>query len=84
MPYIEPGRRDSVRPAMRPDGARNAGELNYAITVLIARYWRDRGPSYQAANDIVGALEGAKTEFQRRILAPYEDMKREQNGDVYE
>lgn len=84
MPYIEPGRREAVRPAQRPDAPRSAGELNYAITVLIARYWRDRGPSYQAANDVVGALEGAKAEFQRRVLAPYEDMKREQNGDVYE
>jgi hypothetical protein len=40
-------------------------------------------PSYQSINDVLGALEGAKLEFYRRIAAPYEDTKIQENGDVY-
>lgn len=83
MPYIPSDRREALRPPLRPENAQNPGELNYQITVLLARYWEHRGPSYQAANDIVGALEGAKAEFQRRIVGPYEAMKCEMHGDVY-
>ena len=46
-------------------------------------YLEAKGESYKTINDIVGALEGAKAEFQRRIVAPYEDKKRQINGDVY-
>lgn len=31
-----------------------------------------------------GVLRCAQLEFYRRVLAPYEDKKRKQNGDVYE
>ncbi len=59
-----------------------AGQLNYVITTIIRDYY-DKSPSYQSVNDIVGALEGAKLEFYRRVAAPYEDTKIVQNGDVY-
>lgn len=39
--------------------------------------------NYQGINDIIGALEGAKAEFQRRKVADYEDTKIAENGDVY-
>jgi hypothetical protein len=50
---------------------------------LLVNYWKLNGPSYTAINDIVGALDGAKMEFYRRVAIPYEDKKRELNGDVY-
>ena len=59
----------------------NAGELNYMFTKLIREYWM-RNQSYQTANDIIGALEGAKLEFYRRTVAPYEDIKIAENGDL--
>lgn len=79
MPYINQDDRIQMHKGRLP---LNAGELNYAFTVLIIDYWK-RAPRYQTANDIVGALEGAKAEFQRRILAKYEDSKIVENGDVY-
>lgn len=79
MPYITPERR---RPVIE-DGPKNAGELNYALTLVIHSYW-ERHQNYQGINDIVGALEGAKVEFQRRVVAPYEDGKIQQNGDIHE
>lgn len=84
MPYIKPERRIelSAYPEVQPGGWQGVGELNYLITMLIIDYWEVHG-NYQGINDIVGALEGAKLEFYRRIAVPYEDQKREANGDVY-
>ena len=78
MPYIEKSER--VRADARP---RTPGELNFAITSLLDRYLTDKGMSYTHVNDCLGALEGAKLEFYRRVVAPYEIQKMAQNGDVY-
>lgn len=78
MPYILKSQRD--RAEREPE---NAGELNFAITKLIKGYLRYTGNRYQALNDVLGALEGAKLEFYRRVVVPYEDGKIEENGDVW-
>lgn len=79
MPYIKAeDRKDIV-----PFGAINAGELNYVLTRIVNEYWHENGKNYQAFNDIIGALEGAKLELYRRKVAPYEDIKMKENGDVY-
>lgn len=86
MPYIKQERRDAMANTLEatPDCPHNAGELNYAITVLLLQYWRQPGPAnYQRINDIVGACGGALHEFQRRIVGKYEDQKIRENGDVY-
>jgi len=58
-----------------------AGMLNYCITELLDSY-RDGEWNYQQLNDVVGMLESCKSEFERRLVAPYEDEKRNENGDV--
>jgi hypothetical protein len=79
MPYIT----QELRPHLAAGwAARTPGSLNYQFTKLIADYWR-HNPSYRTINDIVGALEGAKLEFYRRIAVPYENAKLAENGDVY-
>lgn len=78
MPYIKEHNKDKVR----TNGATNAGELNFIITEIIQTYFIQNGAKYQQINDIVGALEGAKLEFTRRITNPYEDRKIKENGDV--
>ena len=40
--------------------------------------------SYKTCNDITGALINCEHEFYRRVVAPYEDKKIIENGDVYE
>ena len=60
----------------------NAGELNYLFTKIAHLYLTKQGTNYQAFNDLLGALEGAKLELYRRKTAPYEDDKIEYNGDV--
>lgn len=83
MPYIEQGWRDAID-AEPIGGLRlaNPGELNYAFTRLALNYLDRHGDKYQHFNDLIGALEGAKLELYRRRVAPYEDKKIEENGDV--
>jgi hypothetical protein len=78
MPYIEQNYREGAATApLTP------GELNYAFTKLIDGYLAQKGLTYAHINDCLGALEGAKLEFYRRVAVPYENDKRAANGDVY-
>jgi len=79
MPYITQDLRDDIDSGAIPQ---TAGELNYLLTVTALEYIREKGESYQAFNDVLGALEGCKLELYRRRIAPYEDFKMEVNGDV--
>lgn len=78
MPYITPERREQVKTS----GAQTPGELNYRITMLLEEY-RAGKLDYSTINTLVGALECAKLELYRRVAAPYEDLKKEENSDVY-
>jgi hypothetical protein len=80
MPYIRKLDRQSIAVGRQET---NPGELNYSITQLLIRYIENNGLSYQSINDVLGALEGSKQEFYRRVAAPYEDKKIKENGDVY-
>jgi len=63
--------------------AHTAGELNYEITTLILDYLHGKGESYTVMNEITGALECVKAEFYRKKVAPYENAKCHENGEVY-
>jgi hypothetical protein len=79
VPYITEIQRKEIADGRPPA---DAGELNYVLTLLAIEYFSTHG-NYQGINDVVGALDGCKAEFQRRIVAPYEDGKISVNGDVY-
>lgn len=79
MPYIT----EEARRELGDRGPKTAGELNYCLSLVIKQYIRENGLNYQNCNDVVGALDGAKVEFQRRVVAPYEDKKIRENGDIY-
>ena len=87
MPYIKPDDRTPLDPqtdqlcAALPT-EHFAGNLNYVISRLCAGLLA-KHKNYARINEIVGTLECAKLELYRRIAAPYEDTKIEQNGDVY-
>lgn len=84
MPYIkQEDRQKSTMTTTSLPTPKTAGELNYVFTLISKHYFQTNGANYQVINDVVGALDGAKVEFQRRIVAPYEDKKIAENGDVY-
>lgn len=79
MPYIKRERRDLARKSPS-----NAGELTYALTVLVVDYLDMIRPNhYSDYAKVLGALEATKLELYRRVVAPYEALKKELNGDVY-
>lgn len=85
MPYIKQEDREWLESAIECKNwpnPRTAGELNYVFSV-IAKNYAFTHAGYQGINDIVGALEGAKLEFYRRVAASYENEKIKLNGDVY-
>lgn len=57
------------------------GQLNYCISYLLTRLWEERR-QYVRANTLLGAIEGAKLEFYRFHVVPYEEEKRCRNGNV--
>ena len=83
MPYIKEDKRTTI--LEHKIDPHNAGELNFLITHIINCYftYNENGFCYQSVNDAVGALECAKLELYRRLVAGYEDQKIEENGEVY-
>lgn len=87
MPYIKQEDRQKYEKSLSDlsallDANTTAGDLNYLVTRLAHAYAKSHGTSYRTFNDVVGALEGAKLELYRRGVAPYEDKKIIENGDV--
>lgn len=85
MPYVSAEARSRLASGEPPDGP---GELNYAVTLLVDAYLtraaeRDGRTRYAHLNEVIGVLECAKLELYRRVAAPYEDNKIDENGDVY-
>ena len=58
------------------------GDINYFVTTLLLA-WLGPNPRYGDYNAAIGVLECIKLELYRRAVAPYEDKKCEENGDVY-
>lgn len=84
MPYIKQERRLFVFDGIAaPGNCKSVGELNYVITKVCNSWIEKHGLSYTSINDVIGVLECAKLELYRRLAAPYEDEKKEENGDVY-
>jgi hypothetical protein len=91
MPYVKENKRNEINKedydtgsiALFIEDIECAGDLNYTFTIIALDYLSRKGENYQHINDVIGALEGAKLEFYRRLVGPYEDTKIKENGDVY-
>ena len=87
MPYVDKELRDEVDYHL--DGVLddlvaldNIGLLNYAITRLCVGYL-PKNAGYKSLNEVLGVLDAAAREYYRRVVAPYEQKKCTENGDVY-
>lgn len=82
MPYVKQERRadlNKVVIAMSEAKVVADGDLNY-ILFRFAKY--HISPGYNNYKNFLGELNEAAEEIRRRLLAPWEDMKIEENGDV--
>jgi len=82
MPYVKQEQRielDRIVAEMALTDVKANGDLNY---ILYAYCKRCVAPSYNNYKNFCGELRQCATEIERRILAPYEDEKIAENGDV--
>ena len=84
MPYIKKERRKVFDDLLKELAleVQNEGELNYCIYKLASLIIDRIGESYSNLSMCSSAMEHAKLEWYRRKLAPYEDKKIEENGDI--
>ncbi len=91
MPYIKKDKRETMSNmgifSLSRDaidlGDINPGHLNYIISNIVGKAIdASGGLSYTSVNTVVGVLECVKLELYRRLAAPYEDRKMEENGDI--
>jgi hypothetical protein len=87
MPYIKQERRLELDKDNQLEmiglGCEGEGELNFVLTSICKGYLEKLGmKSYARFNQVVGAIECCKLELYRRRVAPYEDLKIKENGDV--
>ena len=82
MPYVKQERRpelDLVIDKMESAGVKADGDLNY----ILFKYCKYNIPlNYNSIKNYIGELNETVAEIRRRLLAPYEDTKIEENGDV--
>jgi hypothetical protein len=96
MPYIDPKHREaqfdlnyqenqsfeSILEEITRCHINCSGDLNFAVTVLMASFVKKKGLRYQNIHDAVNTLYDAAAEFKRTIEFPYEDIAIRKNGDV--
>lgn len=80
MPYIKAHARARINDGGVP---LDAGELNYQLTELVQMFLHEEGENYAAFNTVLGVLTAMQHEIYRRLIAPYEDEKITENGDVF-
>jgi len=87
MPYIKQEERkkfdnlinEIVKKLKESDEKDIDGNLDYIVTKILKAIYQ---PKYFNYNRAIGVLECIKQEFYRRNIAPYEDKKIKENGDV--
>lgn len=92
MPYIKENYRKELQESIdqlaqkiqsihqnHPEQTRD-GLLNFAVTELLNEVFPDA--RYTDFNELIGFLECCKLEYYRKKIAPYEDLKEQENGSV--
>lgn len=84
MPYIKQHKRDEFKEILNTLGniINTEGDLNYVITSLLVICTKKWIKSYSTLNTIMGVMSCSAQEFYRRVVAPYEDQKIKENGDI--
>lgn len=85
MPYIKQEQRakyEKIFDELFEKEVEASGNLNYLISMICKQYIREKGVKYKTFNEVVGALECAKLELYRTKIAPYEERKITENGDI--
>jgi len=88
MPYIKQERRPEIDKLLEPlikhlesiPIEAQDGTVDYVITKIIKRIYQPK--NFFTLNRALGVLIAVIQEFYRRVVAPYENKKMIENGDV--
>jgi len=58
------------------------GEVNYCFTKILHTLLRQYGTRYHNLSNIHAITVDVAAEFERQFMQPYEDVKKQQNGEV--
>ncbi|KKN09326.1 hypothetical protein LCGC14_1047750 [marine sediment metagenome] len=86
MPYIKQEERTELDPIIDSLSEKftHVGQLNYIITRICHNWILKFGKRYAHLNAVVGVLSCVTHEFNRIVIAPYEDEKIGENGPITE
>lgn len=88
MPYIATDRREKLKEPLLgllrslTSLGPSPGDVNYCVSVILKTFYDPAKHSYHGLNTAIGIVECAKMELYRKLAAPYEDTKEEQNGKL--
>ncbi len=84
MPYIKFEDREKFNIYLEPmtENINSKGDLTYCLYKLCCLYLKTMTKSYTTMSTLMSCLEDAKLEWYRKKMAPYEDQKILENGDV--
>lgn len=84
MPYIAQSARERLTPYLVDLERKvfSTSDLAYVVFYLLHRLYARR-PGFATWAALRGTIDDQVDEFRRRVVAPYEDQKREENGDVF-
>lgn len=77
---------DSARSKLKPNSyldAMSAEELSYQITQLIRKYSEVNGMSGRTVVEVLGSVELAVNEFERKVVNPWLEEQEKLNGGLY-
>jgi len=78
MPYILKKDREAAK-----DMFKDSGDFAYKLTTVYLEYLEQNGLRFKYFASLVGVVVLSLLELWRRVICPYEDRKRMENGDVY-
>ncbi len=84
MPYIDKKKREQFKDYLDVlgDKIETGGDMNYCFSMICKKFIEKYGENYLNHSECISALEGATLEWYRMRVAPYEDNKIVQNGDL--
>jgi len=86
MPYITLARREAfalLEEELKSTRTDTPGELVYLFCRVADLYVSQHLVEFRVMNDVIGALENAKLEFHRKVVADFENKKELENGTVW-
>lgn len=83
MPYIKSYVRKNLDPSINDlvEKINESGELCYVVYKLLIELTSNKY-NFETMSKLLSEVECAKLEFYRRVIAPHEDLKIEDNGDI--